>query len=355
MSSILNKYCHDFDKEVMEWVHEKQAFAFNQVVEVVVNSNPSPFEADPRIVEYIKRMATALKAKAESEAVKAAKCNTMTIFEQNKVMMLGNFDIDLATIRNDCDHQLQDARDKAQLDINAINANCQRHLQDAKDKAVLNVTNLRAKLKAQWEANKADAHDTLIGTLQSSTKKRSQETQCPNPIRTSSRTPSVGSVISNTHVSEINYGEPSALTQEAMMAVDIGGPVAEGNSPTPKADIPLIPAETTNPQISDMMKFMKECMDEQSKHLSMQLEPIIKCIKHLEEPKVDYDNMVPNYTANEYNTWTIPHDDLEYLKVEPIHTVLPPCIDENDIMHDMDNAYATDATTFNAKAEKEEE
>ena len=46
MSSILNKYAHDFDKEVMEWVHEKRAFAFNQVIEVVVNANPPPFEAD---------------------------------------------------------------------------------------------------------------------------------------------------------------------------------------------------------------------------------------------------------------------------------------------------------------------
>jgi hypothetical protein len=40
MTSILNKYCRDFDKEVMEWVHEKWAFAFDQVVEVIVNTNP---------------------------------------------------------------------------------------------------------------------------------------------------------------------------------------------------------------------------------------------------------------------------------------------------------------------------
>jgi hypothetical protein len=47
MSSILNKYAHDFDKEVMEWVHEKCAFTFDQVIEVVVNANPPPIRSRP--------------------------------------------------------------------------------------------------------------------------------------------------------------------------------------------------------------------------------------------------------------------------------------------------------------------
>ena len=103
MTSILNKYCHDFNKEVLEWVHRKQAFTFDQVVKVIVNTNPPPFKADPHIIKYVKYTMTALKAKAKSKAVKAAKCSAQTFFEQNKVTMLGNFDIDLTTIRNDCD------------------------------------------------------------------------------------------------------------------------------------------------------------------------------------------------------------------------------------------------------------
>jgi hypothetical protein len=62
MFLILNKYAHNFDKEVMKWVHEKCTFAFNQVIEVVVNANPPPFEADPWITEYIERKAVDLKA-----------------------------------------------------------------------------------------------------------------------------------------------------------------------------------------------------------------------------------------------------------------------------------------------------
>jgi hypothetical protein len=40
MTLILNKYAHDFNKEIMEWVHDKCSLVFNQVIEVVVNSNP---------------------------------------------------------------------------------------------------------------------------------------------------------------------------------------------------------------------------------------------------------------------------------------------------------------------------
>jgi hypothetical protein len=140
-----------------------------------------------------------------------------------------------------------------------------------------------------------------------------------------------------------------------MMAVDVGGPVAEGNSPTLKADIPLIPIAAVTPQISNMMKLMKDCMDKQSKWLGMQLKPLIKCIKHLKEPKPDYNNMTPNYTPNEYNTWINPHDNLKYLKVNPIHMAPPPRIDDDELMHDMDDAHTTNITTFDAKAEKDEE
>jgi len=140
-----------------------------------------------------------------------------------------------------------------------------------------------------------------------------------------------------------------------MMAMDTGRPVAEGNSPTPKADIPLVPTAPTNPQISDIMNFMKDCMDQQSKRLGMQLEPLIHCIECLEAPKPDYDNMVPDYTADKYNTWTNPHNDLEYQSVEPTYPAPPPRIDNNEIMHDMDNTHAANIAAFNADAEEEDE
>jgi hypothetical protein len=109
MSSILNKYARDFDKEVMEWVHEKRAFAFDQVIEVVVNANPPPFEADPRITEYIERKAADLKTWAEEQAMKIGKRKATTLYEQTRVTTLKNFDVDLAAIREDCDQCLQAA------------------------------------------------------------------------------------------------------------------------------------------------------------------------------------------------------------------------------------------------------
>jgi len=61
-------------------------------------------------------------------------------------------------------------------------------------------------------------------------------------------------------------------------------PIAEGNSPTPKADVPLIPTAPAPPQLKDMIKFIKDCMDKQSKCLGMQLEPILTWIQCLEQP-----------------------------------------------------------------------
>jgi hypothetical protein len=103
-------------------------------------------------------------------------------------------------------------------------------------------------------------------------KKQACEAHKPKPIRTLSRTPSEhGSDISDARVSETDYGEPSALTQEAMMAIDTNPLAVLENLPTPKADIPLVPVATMAmaiPQMTDMMKFMQECMDQQSRRIS---------------------------------------------------------------------------------------
>jgi hypothetical protein len=115
----------------------------------------------------------------------------------------------------------------------AINAKCQQQLQEAKDKAVLNVTTLCAELKAQREANKAEAHDTLIASVHTANKKHAREACKPKPIRTHLRTLSEhGSDISDARVSETVYGEPSALTQEAMMAIDTNPLAVLENLPT---------------------------------------------------------------------------------------------------------------------------
>jgi hypothetical protein len=342
MSSILNKYARDFDKEVMEWVHEKRAFAFDQVNEVVVNANPPPFEANPRITEYIERKSVELKTWAEEQATKIGKHKATTLYEQTRVTTLKNFNVDLATIRNDCDQHLQAARDKASLDIAAIEAECQQCIQEAKDKATQDVTIIRAELKAQQDARKAATHDTLVETIRTTARKKTREAKHPKPIRTTSQAPSEGSDTGCTHVSETDYGNPSALTQEAMMAVDLANPlanpVAEGNSPMPKADVPLVPALAAPPpapQLTDMMQFMKDCMEEQSKHLGQQLEPILARIQRLEQPNIRAQ--IPDYTEDAYNTWMVPQmdfhayqqppdegDDLEYVNLPP------PRIDDED-------------------------
>jgi len=196
--------------------------------------------------------------------------------------MLGNFNINLMAIWNDCDCHLQEAHNKAQQEIDTINTESQLCIQEAKDKAVLDITNIHTKLKAQQEANKVNAYDSLIKTIWSSARKQSTKqackAKCPKLIRTSSRTSSECLVMSPSYVSETDYGEPSALMQEAMIAVDLANPTIEGNSPTLKADIPLVSVgigPVAMLMAADMMKLMQDCMDQQSKCIDQQLDPIL--------------------------------------------------------------------------------
>jgi len=117
------------------------------------------------------------------------------------------------------------------------------------------------------------------------------------------------------------------------MAVNLANPVEEGNSPTPKVDIPLTPTS----QLTDMMQFMKNCMEEQSKCLGQQLEPILTHIQHLEQ--LDMHEQIPDYTHNKYNTWMaphikddywLPHDNLKYKDLLPTH------IDNNTFMAELE-------------------
>jgi hypothetical protein len=290
--------------------------------------------------------------------MKIGKRKATTLYKQTRVTTLKNFNADLADIRNDCNRCLQEAHDKAALDIAAVEAECQQRIQDAKDKATQNVTIIRTELKAQRDARKAATHDTLIELVRTTARKKTCEAKHPKPIRTASQAPSEGSDTGNTHVSETDYGDPSALTQEAMMAIDLANPTAEGNSPMPKADVPLVPTPinpSPAPQITDMMKFMKDCMEEQSICLGQQLEPILARIQRLEQP--DVRNQVPNYTPDEYNTWMAPHvedyhrphDDLEY------EDIPPPRIDDDTFMADYEAHKKQLNAEFDAREAEEEE
>jgi len=130
------------------------------------------------------------------------------------------------------------------------------------------------------------------------------------------------------------------------MAIDTNPPAVLENLPTPKADVPLIPAAPAAvaiPQLTDMMKFMQDCMDQQSKRISMQLEPILARIDRLEQynapPILDVCQQIPDYTVDEYNTWQNPHSEADFLTYQQLpnepdeleYVDLPPSrIDDED-------------------------
>jgi hypothetical protein len=116
-----------------------------------------------------------------------------------------------------------------------------------------------------------------------------------------------------------------------------------------------------------MMKFMQDCMDQQSKRISMQLEPILARIDRLEQydaaPILDVCQQILDYTADEYNTWQNPHSEADFLAYqqptnEPSELeyvdLPPPRIDDEDAnMLDHDPAFENEERYAQMDADRE--
>jgi len=108
--TILNIKTREFEKEIMSWVDSQCATAFNQVVEVVLDSNHPPPETDPRMTEWITRRAEELKQKAESDAIKSAKRNARTLYNQQRHIVEKDLEADLQAIKDNGEAQRAQAR-----------------------------------------------------------------------------------------------------------------------------------------------------------------------------------------------------------------------------------------------------
>ena len=65
---ILNTTIRNFLAEALHHVDADCARAWDQIVTWVVTTNPPPFNADPRVLEWIEREATCLRTDTEKQA-----------------------------------------------------------------------------------------------------------------------------------------------------------------------------------------------------------------------------------------------------------------------------------------------
>jgi hypothetical protein len=141
-SSILNTMCGAYHKDLLSQKDTARAAASNHAVMQIISENPPPFSADPRILEWAKREATAKKA------------NLMTqIEEKAHAKAESNYETFLTSA------ELQHTND-----VEAVREDYVKCLQAAHEKWEDQLVVLKADLKAQYHDKKATLeNDQIIG------------------------------------------------------------------------------------------------------------------------------------------------------------------------------------------------
>jgi len=185
-TSIINSANREFRNEVLKFIEATKTKALDQAILMVTSNNPPPFEADPRIVEYVEQRALTLKPAADKQATKKAKCYATTHLHQLK----------------------EEARTTCDAEMKTIYAENNARLEEARPEGEQALVNLRKELRAKREALKNDLeHKERV------TRKTTRAAKRPDPISTTARRPrrsqSSTSVVSS---SSIDGGPPEGPT-----------------------------------------------------------------------------------------------------------------------------------------------
>jgi hypothetical protein len=157
-ASILNATIRNFSREALLHVDKEHKRAWDEIVLRMVTTNPPPYDADPRILEWIDQEARHLKSDAETCALHKAEQHAQTLFEQQKAVIQARLTDDLTLLRDEADKALDVARECAHQEL----------------------VNLKAEHKAQRAATIADLQDD---DLRAARKDRtSRQKKCPNPL-----------------------------------------------------------------------------------------------------------------------------------------------------------------------------
>jgi len=220
---ILNTTIRNFSAEALRRVDADRARAWDQIVTWVVTANPPPFDADPRVLEWIECEATRLCTNAEKWAFTRAEQKAQIIHEQQKAVIQSHLEADLTLLRDETDKALDVARQRAQQEL----------------------ADLKAQIRAQREQTKTDLQDEE--TRAARKERTARPKNHPNPVRAiaQSHSSSIAPVMPIHLEMPTNQPTPSLYsidgdeTQHARMLIDSAPDVKDTNSPTPMADVPL--------------------------------------------------------------------------------------------------------------------
>jgi hypothetical protein len=110
-ASILNATIRSFSQEALLCVDKEHERAWDKIISCTVSANPPPFDADPRILEWINHEARHLKGDAEACALHKAKQQALTLFKQQKAIIKACLEEDLTLLRDETDKALDLTRE----------------------------------------------------------------------------------------------------------------------------------------------------------------------------------------------------------------------------------------------------
>jgi hypothetical protein len=107
--TIINRTIRNVSNEALKRTDEERGRAWDQIIMMMINANPPPFDADPRILEFIQREAERLRADTEARALNLAEQRAQTLHDQQVQVVRNRLDEDLAFMRDETDKALDRA------------------------------------------------------------------------------------------------------------------------------------------------------------------------------------------------------------------------------------------------------
>ncbi len=275
--TIINATIKEARDEALRWKDEQTARAQDQVVLAVINSNPPPFSADPRIEAWVARQADTLRNAAE---VKATEDAVVQAHETYKVQLA----ITQAALEEDL-RNIQDAHTE--------------RLAKAREDAAQQLAQVKAEIRTECEQRKIDLeHDRLFGKA---TKRRNAR---PTPLdtttprinrsasRSSSRAPSPAASDRSSLASEVVFPKDLITVPHD---VDMTAP--DSNSLTPRADIPLVPQPSATPDPTGILAMMAQGFKQLTENFTGKLDQLANRLDTIENKcqDDDYDHWNPQW------------------------------------------------------------
>jgi hypothetical protein len=115
--TILNTTIRNFSTKALWRVDANRARAWDQIISLVISTNPLPFDADPHITEWIECEAACLRTNAEKHAFACAKQKAVVLHEQQKAIIQSCLEADLTLLHNKADKALDVTWERARQEL----------------------------------------------------------------------------------------------------------------------------------------------------------------------------------------------------------------------------------------------